>query len=115
MAEFEPRLTTDVWVSALIRRASGTGAFAAVLHKGDPTGGAVLVKVVNRRAGDTRLYASAVRGQGERVWMRPTKATDEPEVDAYIERQRRYDPDLWAVEIEDPWGRHHLTEPVEDG
>lgn len=115
MAEFEPRLTTDIWVSALIRRAEGAGAFAAVLHKGDPTGGAVLVKVVNRRAGETRLYASAIRGGGERVWMRPTPALEEREVDDYAARQRRYDPDLWVVEIEDAHGRHHLTEPVEDG
>lgn len=106
-------LSTDVWVSALIRRAGQAGAFAAVLRKGDPRGGAVLVKVVDRRAGQARLFAEATRGEGERVWMQPVTAADEAGLDGYIERAARIDPDIWAVEIDDPQGRHFLTEPVE--
>lgn len=109
------RLSTDVWVGALIRRAELEGAFAAVARKGDPAAGAVLVKAVNRRENTARLYAEAVRGaEGERVWIRPVPTTDERELDAYVERQVRFDPDLWLVEIEDLTGRHFLTEPVED-
>ena len=107
------RLSTDIWVSALIRRAEQAGAFATVLRKGDPRGGAVLVKVMDRRAGAARLYAEAVRGEGERVWMQPVDACDEAMLDAYVERARRIDPDIWAVEIDDIQGRHFLTEPVE--
>lgn len=106
-------LSTDVWASALIRRAEIDGAFAVVVHKGDPRGGAVLVKVVNRRAGECRLYAAATRGEGERIWMQPLASTAEADLDAYVDRQRRYDPDLWLVEIEDLQGRHFLTEAVE--
>jgi hypothetical protein len=107
------RLSTDVWVSALIRRAELAGAFPAVIRKGDPRGGAVLVKVLDRRAGRADLYAEAVRGEGERVWMRPVTAAGEAELDAYAERALTFDPDLWIVEIDDPQGRHFLTEPVE--
>lgn len=107
-------LSTDVWVGALIRRAELGGAFAAVLRKGDPRAGAVLVKVVDRRRGEARLFAEAVRGDGERVWMRPIKAAEEAELDAYVERARRFDPDLWVVEIDDREGRHFLTEPVDE-
>lgn len=106
-------LSTDIWLGALIRRAEIGGAFAAVTHKGDLGGGAVLVKVLNRRAGTAALYASAVRGEGERVWMRPVDSAQEADLDAYVERQRRYDPDLWVVEIDDAEGRHFLTEAVE--
>ena len=106
-------LSTDLWAGALIRRAELAGAYAMVARKGDPRAGAVLVKVVNRRAGEAWLYASAVRGDGEQVWMQPVASTDEAEVDAFIARQIRFDPDLWIVEIEDPEGRHFLTEPVE--
>jgi hypothetical protein len=105
-------LSTDVWVGALIRRAEAAGAFAVVARKGDPRAGAVLVKVLGRRDASVKLYASAVRGEGETVWMQPL-AGSEADVDAYIERSRRVDPDIWVVEIDDAEGRHFLTEPVE--
>jgi hypothetical protein len=107
-------LSTDIWVAALIRRAELAGAFAMVLRKGDARAGAVLVKLVNRRAGTTRLLAEATRGDGERVWMRPVRAAEEQDLDAYVERTVKIDPDVWVVEIEDNQGRHFLVEPVED-
>ena len=107
------RLSTDVWVGALIRRAELGGAFAAVARKGDPKAGAVLVKAVNRGAGGATLYAEAFRGEGERIWMQPVASHEEPALDAFIERAARVDPDIWVVEIEDRDGRHFLTEPVE--
>jgi hypothetical protein len=107
-------LSTDIWVGALIRRAEQGGAFAVVARKGDPRAGAVLVKILNRLTGDTAVYAEAFRGDGERVWMQPTASHEEPDLDRYIERSVRVDPDLWVVEIEDRDGRHFLTEPVEN-
>ena len=106
-------LNSDLWVAALIRRAQNAGAFAAVERKGDARGGAVLVKALNRRAGEARLFAEATRGDGERVWMQPVASLQERDLDAYIARAARIDPDLWVVEIDDTEGRHFLTEPVE--
>ena len=106
-------LSTDVWVGALIRRAELGGAFAAVARKGDPRAGAVLVKAVNRGDGSVRLYAEATRADGDRVWMQPVGSTEEADLDAYVQRALRIDPDLWVVEIEDREGTHFLTEAVE--
>ncbi|HEY8571661.1 DUF1491 family protein [Phenylobacterium sp.] len=106
-------LSTDIWVSALIRRAEIGGAFAVVARKGDARAGSVLVKVLNRSDGTARLYSEATRMEGDRVWMRPTPSDQEPDLDRYIERALKIDPDLWVVEIEDKEGRHFLTEPVE--
>ncbi|WP_334164705.1 DUF1491 family protein [Phenylobacterium sp.] len=106
-------LSTDIWVSALIRRAEIGGAFGVVVRKGDARAGAVLVKVLNRTDGTARLYAEATRMDGERVWMQPQLTDQEPDLDRYIERAARIDPDIWVVEIEDREGRHFLTEPVE--
>jgi hypothetical protein len=108
-------LSTDIWVTALIRRAELAGAFGVVARKGDPRAGAVLVKALNRTDGSARLYAEATRLDGERVWMQPTPSTEEPDLDRYIERAIRIDPDVWVVEIDDKQGRHFLTEPVERG
>jgi hypothetical protein len=106
-------LSTDLWVAALIRRAEQGGAFATVARKGDARAGTVLVKAIDRRAGGARLFAEAFGAGGERVWMQPVASTEEPALDAYVERAARIDPDLWLVEIEDVHGRHFLTEPVE--
>ena len=106
-------LSTDIWVGALIRRAEIGGAFAVVVRKGDARAGAVLVKVLNRSDGTARLYAEATRKDGERVWMQPQLTDQEQDLDRYIERAARIDPDIWVVEIEDREGRHFLTEPVE--
>jgi hypothetical protein len=107
------QLDTSLWVYALIRRAELGGAFATVGRRGDSRGGSVLVKVLNRREDEARLFAEATRGDGERVWMQPVIAKDEAGLDAYIERALRIDPDLWVVEIDDNRGRHFLVEPVE--
>ena len=115
LREFENLIvSTDTWVGALIRRAELGGAFVVVVRKGDPRAGAVLVKVLDRRAGTARLYAEAVRADGERFWMHPAGSEDERDLDQYLERAARIDPDLWVVEIEDNQGRHFLTEPVDE-
>jgi hypothetical protein len=108
------KFSTDIWVAALIRRVELGGGFAVVVHKGDARAGSVLVKVVNRSSGQVRLFAEATRADGETVWMRPSRAEKEADLDAYITRARRIDPDLWVVEVEDRKGRHFLTEDLEE-
>ena len=105
--------SSDIWVAALIRRAELGGAFAVVVRKGDARAGSVLIKVLSRSQGTARLYAEATRGDGEKVWMRPALSEQEAELDAYVARTVRVDPDIWVVEIDDRDGRHFLTEPVE--
>ncbi len=108
-------LSTDVWVSGLIRRAELSGAFATVVKKGDARAGTVIVKAYDTSRRTARLF-SAVTGQdGDPRWLQPVTSDIESELDAYIERQRRYDPDLWVVEIEDREGRHFLQEKVQEG
>ena len=97
-------LSTDIWVGALIRRVEQAGSFAYVARKGDPRAGAVILKVLNLRSSETRVY----RPESDEAWRRVDKADDD-----YIGRQVRYDPDLWVVEIEDVEGRTFLTEKVE--
>lgn len=98
-------ISSDVWVAGLIRRAEIGGAFATVVKRGEARAGAVIVKAYDTSTRRARLYSEAFGLDGERRWIQPVESEFESELDAYIERQRRYDPDLWVVEIEDREGR----------
>jgi hypothetical protein len=104
------QLSSDLWVYALIRRVQLAGAFATVVRKGDARGGAVLIKTLDRKSGAAGLWAEAVGGDGESVWMRPVERDDEAGIDAYLDRAARIDPDIWVVEIEDTDGRRFLAD-----
>ena len=111
--EKAPRLKAELWVKALIRRCEVAGAQAMVVRRGDASAGVVLVKV-NRLDRTASVYSPARAGDGSLIWMASTGPEPVPEsdADAYIERQRKFDPDIWVVEIEDRQGRHFLQEPV---
>jgi hypothetical protein len=103
-------IPAHLWVSALLRRATGAGAFATIVHRGDKDRGDVLVRVTRAR-GEAALYAPAFRPEGPAEFER-LGAEDEAAVDALIAKRRQADRDLWVIEIEDREGRHFLTEKV---
>ena len=105
-------LSSDLWVSALIRRAQIEGAYATVVNKGDDRAGSVIVKAYDTSTRTARLFTEAFGTDGDRL-IQPVTSDSESELDAYIARQRGYDPDLWVVEIEDKQGRHFITETVQ--
>ena len=104
-----PRLTAAFWVQAYLRRLQGAAIPAFVSARGDDTAGNVMVKL-NRLDGTARAFQRSFDAAGGRVWMVLADGP-EAEVDAALERQRRFDPDLWIVEVEDRAGRHLLDEP----
>jgi hypothetical protein len=99
------RVTTDLWVSALVRRAFAAGGFAAVLRKGAAEAGAIFV-VTRGRMGEVSLYGPAAqtsydeRKPSERLFRRIEEVADADALDRRMERESRFDPDLWLVEIE---------------
>lgn len=107
-----PRLKAGIFVRAVIRRAEVEGAQAYVLRKGVEESGAIVLKI-NRLDGTVLLLTQARRGDGDLVWVKPLGDwSDEEKARAYLERQVKYDPDLWIVEVEDRKGRTFVDEPV---
>jgi hypothetical protein len=97
----EPRLKTGIWIKALIRRCDLAAIGVAICARGDADAGAVLIRLSGREPGVTVLAPSR-QLDGTLVWRRapgPVPVADD-EAAAYIDRQRRRDPDLWVVEIE---------------
>jgi hypothetical protein len=103
-----PRLTTEFWVHALLRRCAGEGLFGAVLHKGNAEAGALMV-VINHCDGGYTLLAPppgpAYDEQGTRQFEKRGPApTSWDEIRQAIAKSRTFDADLWVIEIEDKQG-----------
>lgn len=107
-----PRLKSGLYVKALIRRAELGGASVYVARRGAEEAGALFLKLA-RPDGSCTVLSQARRGEGELVWMRPLGETsDEAAATKYFEKQIRFDPDLWIVEIEDRDGRAFVDEAI---
>ena len=90
------RLPAHVLVSALSRRASDGGGAAAVLARGDPQAGGILL-LLSHRGSPERVVERGVGGDGRPALIDATP-TDQP--DAYWRRRRARDPDLWVVALD---------------
>ena len=82
---------------------------ATIVRRGDPDSGTVLLKL-NRFEDGVTVYTQASSTGDEPTWSRGTgpKPVTEAEADAYIERQVKYDPDVWVLEIEDRRGKYKM-------
>ena len=97
----EARVKARLWVQMALRMGDLDGRPGAVLRRGDPDAGGVLL-VLRGREGLSVL--SQVRAGAEPAWMRATGpgVVDQATADAYIARQVQRDPDLWVVEFAAP-------------
>ncbi|WP_120634412.1 DUF1491 family protein [Ruegeria sp. EL01] len=103
------RLTADFWVHAYLARLRFQEIPAFVVTHGDDTAGAVLVKLNTLDGQAIAFQRSFDLMSGDRKWVELSSGHD-ADVDAAIERQRSFDPDLWVIEVEDRQGRHLLGE-----
>ena len=101
-------IKSRLWVEALLRRCSGEGKFGAIIEKGADEAGAVYV-VINHLNGTYDLLVPpagpAHNDWGNRVFTKAfaqSQAWDD--VNIYLNRQKKFDRDLWVVEIEDRMG-----------
>lgn len=110
------RLRSDIWVAALVRRAFAAGAAAAVVHHGADEAGAIFV-AVDRLDGRHDLWGPAPQAAAAadgRAFERLLARAGRDEFAARIASERRFDPDLWLVEVEDREGRHFVEPPPPD-
>ncbi len=103
----EDRLPTELWLKAHLRQCNAQGLPAAVLRRGDPTGGMVLLKI-NRLEQGCALLTQTRDPAGRPAWFQALAGglVSETEADAYIARAVTRDPDLWVIEIESRSGEH---------
>ncbi len=104
------RLKSEIVVSALLRRVFARGDFAAVERKGAPDAGAIFIRQRLRDGSETlygpapQSFADEEEGQddtgSDRRFEKRLEHASPQDVDALLDKERRFDSDLWVVEIE---------------
>lgn len=109
-----PRLRSDFWVSAHLRRLNDLAIPAVLRRRGAAEAGAIFVKV-DRLDGTADLYGPAPQSLmaepedlGERRFSPVLQGATPLDAEERLGREIRFDSDLWILEIDDRAGRHFL-------
>ena len=106
------RVTSDIFVSALLRRVFSAGGYAAITRRGAAEAGAVFL-VVRGRDGRLTLFGPAPQSDygrerpSDRSFVILAEVIDDAALNERVAKEERFDSDVWFVEIE-------TTGPVED-
>lgn len=96
-----PRLTSQVYATALIRKIHALGGSAAVITKGDVTAGNILI-ICAEKGRITSLRERILDPQGRYIWtvVGPQAVDNKEEIDKFLMRRRQFDPDIWIIELD---------------
>ena len=94
------RLTSQVLATALLRRAEGEGGFGVVVAKGDSTAGAIAV-ILAEKGRKACFLERQLQADGSYSWQSSRQEIEnEQEFKSFLERRRKFDPDLWILELD---------------
>ncbi len=102
------RLPTHLVVGALVRRVNDAGGIAMVRAKGDPQSGGILL-LVDDRSGPVRVLERSIGFDGT-VGLTDSVPSDGAE--AYWQRRRARDPDLWVVDLDGAQAQRFAAETI---
>ena len=106
-----PRVTSELFVSALLRRVAGEGGFGAVVARGFAEAGAIHIEW--RWRGEEGLLSPAPptfdERDDERRFIAVPDASDEASIGERMRSERRFDEEAWHVAIEEVDPRSVLT------
>lgn len=89
-----------------MRRAFGRGDYCTVLQKGAEAAGAIFILHRNPSKAFLSLYGPAPQSLIEdedrysRSFEQVLDQVSPENIDTYLEKQKRFDPDIWVVELE---------------
>ena len=104
------RVTSSLWVGAYIRRCASEGIVAMLVRHGAEEAGAIFV-IVDRLNGTGDFYAPAPQtsfaegAPSDRLFQRVAEGEAMAAINERIERETRFDSDLWVVAVESRDGR----------
>jgi hypothetical protein len=110
------RLPAHLEVSGFVRRVAAAGGFAAVIARGEPDCGTILLVLRESRT-NPRLFERMPQPDGSRPWTlsRTQDIDNAREFDDYLARRRNQDPDLWIVELDSPNPERFIGDSASQG
>ena len=94
------QLKSRLWVDAHVRTCFANDLPAFVIVRGDEERGGILLKI-DRFDQGIMLLERTLDFDGNRVWRKLIEGANPQESAERIEKKRRFDEDLWIIEIED--------------
>ncbi|MEM7068249.1 MAG: DUF1491 family protein [Pseudomonadota bacterium] len=98
------RLTSVMWLGVFMRLETARNAYVTVLKKGAQQAGALfVVRIRSDQLLD--LYGPAPQSffddeEPDRLFECLFEGISQAEADQYLEKQQKFDPDLWIIETE---------------
>jgi hypothetical protein len=110
------RLTTDIEVAGLCRRAENDGGFATVLRRGDRERGSLLLVISSRGQHHACLERTlSLNGGYEWGQAGPQGTESGQKLAEFLEKRIRFDEDLWLVELDIADPERFIAETISSG
>jgi hypothetical protein len=95
------RLPAGLEAAGIIRRVQSSGDFATVLKRGDPDRGSLLL-IVTSRGSHVAVLERMLGPSGLYAWNRvpAPQSAESVDVAELLSKRTRFDPDLWAIELD---------------
>lgn len=112
----DDRLPAAVEASGLIRQVEAQGDFAALLHKGDPDRGTLFL-VVSSRGKHVACLERALSLDGKYRWQQvgPGESASAKVVSGFLDKRRRFDPDIWLIDLDIALPERFIAETTAEG
>lgn len=110
----DPRLLTEIYVQALCRQCQQALLTPTVYIRGDRERGTVVLRLI-RSHQHVHMFEQGRAIDGTALWRPLTHdPVSERDADARIQQRRQLDPDIWVIDVEDPWDSFTFDAPVVD-
>jgi hypothetical protein len=103
-------------VASILRRVAASGDFAAVMKKGDPDRGSLIIFVASRGR-HVACLERVLAFDGSYCWQSvgPADSASSAEITDFLARRARFDEDLWAIELDIADAERFIAETTSAG
>jgi hypothetical protein len=107
----DDRLPAQLEASSLVRRAEAEGGSGMILARGDADRGALVLLIVHRGT-HVACLERQLGPHGDYAWasVGPAGGASDSEVGEWAQKRRRFDSDLWLIELDVPLPERFIAE-----